>query len=200
MPVYRHATTAGRSTGWPASIDHASRTSTACDHASGVAENVASPGVKPARPDGARASHTCSGIIPSSFAAPATALRNEAAGRPADSSYSPRSPAKIGHARPNVLNLSGLPMPHGAPRTVSPLAVEREAVPERAVRRRHAEQAVDDRHRVQDDRVVEPLDPSRTSSRNVGSATARWSAVLGPLSPVPYVVGRSGARSFVRRR
>src|SRR6478672_6581217 len=42
--------------------------------------------------------------------------------------------------------------------------------------------------------------PSRTSSRKLGSTTLRWSALLGPLSPIEYVVPRLGCPSLVSRR
>ena len=51
---------------------------------------------------GGRPSQTCSGSIMPSLAAPAIAFSRALASLPAISSYSPRSPASSGHARPNV--------------------------------------------------------------------------------------------------
>ena len=68
----RQATIEGCSTGAPASIDQASRTSCACDHASGVAEDVPSPAGNWV---GGRPSHTCSGIMPPPFPASAIDFR-----------------------------------------------------------------------------------------------------------------------------
>jgi hypothetical protein len=42
--------------------------------------------------------------------------------------------------------------------------------------------------------------PSRTSSRKLGSTTVRWSAALGPLSPIEYVVPAFGSPSLLSRR
>ncbi len=47
LRTYRQATTDGCSTGWPAEIDQARRMNCAWVQASGVAENVGSPGRKP---------------------------------------------------------------------------------------------------------------------------------------------------------
>ena len=110
----------GCSTGWPASIDHARRTNWACDHASGVADSVPSPLGKPGVPDGGWSSHTCSGIRPPSLAAPAIAASWAFAVPPAVRLYSPRSPAKIGHARPRVARVSGGNEFHGSPLSCSP--------------------------------------------------------------------------------
>ena len=110
----------GCSTGLPASIDHARRTNWACDHASGVADRVPSPLGKPGVPDGGWSSHTCSGISPPSLAAPAIAASWAFAVPPAVRLYSPRSPAKIGHARPCVIRLPSGNESHGAPLAVSP--------------------------------------------------------------------------------
>src|SRR5215213_7981693 len=115
----------GCSTGRPASIDHASRTYWACDHASGVAEKVPSPSGKPAPPAGGKSgAQTCSGSISPSFAADAMFASHvrAAAELPVSSSYSPRSPPKIGQLRPIVVlfdhtsvGFGGKPMSHGLP-------------------------------------------------------------------------------------
>ena len=76
-------------------------------HANGVAENVGVPGANPAVPDGGFWSQTCSGSIPPSLATSAIEASCCAAPCPAASSYSPRSPAKIGQTRPIVVWLPG---------------------------------------------------------------------------------------------
>ncbi len=126
--TYRQATTDGCSTGAPALIDQASRTNWACDQASGVAENVPVPGAKPGLPDGGKASQTCSGSRYPSLPVAAIAASRLAADRPAASSYSPRSPAKMGQIRPMVdwllhglsSDAGGKPMSQGAPVGCSP--------------------------------------------------------------------------------
>src|SRR4051794_37010053 len=90
QPTYRHATTYGVSTGRPALIDVARRTNCACDHTSGVAENVPSPFGKPGVPDGGFWSQTCSGSISPSLPDAAIAASRAAAEWPDASSYSPR--------------------------------------------------------------------------------------------------------------
>jgi hypothetical protein len=75
----------------------------ACDHASGVAENVPVPGGNPGDPDGGWLPQTCSGIRHPGLAAAAIAASREFADCPAESSYSPRSPATIGQIRPIVV-------------------------------------------------------------------------------------------------
>ncbi len=82
--------------------------------ASGVAEKVGVPGAKPGVPDGGFWSHTCSGMKPAALAVAAMSPSRVAAPCPAASSYSPRSPAKIGHTRPTVVWLpAGKPTSHG---------------------------------------------------------------------------------------
>jgi hypothetical protein len=81
---------------------------------------VPSPREKPGDPDGGFSSQTCSGIIPPSFAAPAIAARCAFAERPASSSYSPRSPAKIGQMRPIVSPVSGSDVSQALPSARSP--------------------------------------------------------------------------------
>ena len=56
---------------------------------------------------GGRPSQTCSGSISPSLAAPAIARSRAPASLPAISSYSPRSPASSGHARPSVWRAAG---------------------------------------------------------------------------------------------
>jgi multidrug efflux pump subunit AcrA (membrane-fusion protein) len=58
------------------------------------------------------------------------------------------------------------------------------AVPEAPVGGVDRELLVDDGDRVEDRGIVGLLDPSRTSSRKLGSTTVRSSAALGPLSPI----------------
>ena len=58
---YRPATAAGRSSTRPAARSRASRMYWACVQASGVAEKVGVPGVKPGWPAGGSLSQTCSG-------------------------------------------------------------------------------------------------------------------------------------------
>ena len=131
QPPYRPPRCSGRSTGRPASIDHASRTNCACVQASGVAEKRALAGREAGLPGGGCRSHTCSGSIQpvvrgARRCAPSRAVRR-ARGRPAASSYSPRSPAKIGHRRPIVAlfaqprsGSAGSRCPTGSPSGVSP--------------------------------------------------------------------------------
>ena len=116
----------------PAWIDHASRTNCACVQASGVAERVPWPAGGP--PAGGRSSHTCSGSIRPSLAVLAIVRRRGVARRPAIRSYSPRSPASSGHARPSVWRCGCGKMSHAAVALLA-VAVEGEAPPHAAARR-----------------------------------------------------------------
>ncbi len=108
--------------------------------------------------------------MPPSLAEPAIVRSSAAAAgaSPAASSYSPRSPAKIGHARPSVLPLPGSLRSQSEPSRVLAVAVEAEAVPERSLRRLHAQLLVDDRDGVDDRRVARRLDPEPHQLQEAG--------------------------------
>ena len=99
---------------------HASRTRPACDHTSGVAARVPSPGGQHGSPVGGRPSQTCSEIMSLAPEAAAMVARYGAPSSPAVTAYSPRSPVSSGQPRPSVSNVPGSVISHCPPSRVSP--------------------------------------------------------------------------------
>ena len=143
-----------------------------------------SPGV----PDGGWSSHTCSGIRPPSLAAPAMAASWAFAVAPAVRLYSPRSPAKIGHARPRVARVSARERVPRLAVELLAVAVEVGAVPEAPVGGVDGELLVDDGDRVEDRRVVGALD---AEAHELEEARVDDRALVGRARPA--VADRVGA-------
>src|SRR6266496_1154895 len=107
------ATIAGRSTMRLSCAATASRSNCAMLHTSGVALPVPDPNANPPLVGLAR-SQTCSGIMPPALAKRSIAWRYGVGSAPRVTSYSPRSPAKIGHSRPTPSPSHG-PLNHVSP-------------------------------------------------------------------------------------
>ena len=154
------------------------------------------PGVAPG---GAWSSQTCSGSMQAVVGGGGDRVAGRAArarrrGRPAASSYSPRSPAKIGHRRPRVAGPG-----NGPPSERLAVAVVVVAVPELPVRRVDAELAVDHRQRRDDAAVVgahdaeaHELEEARVHDARAGrsSARRRRSCTSCPAFALPSTVSR----------
>ena len=80
------------------------------------------------------------------------------------------------------------------------VAVERRAVPEQAAAVVYASCSSTTCSVLTTSGSSAGSTPRRTSSRKLGSTTVRWSAAVGPPSPMEYVVPASGLPSLVSRR
>ena len=164
----------------------ASRMYCACVQASGVAEKVGVPGANPSSrrvrrcPTPAR--EQVAGVRGGGHRRAAALRRREITGRdvvlpPLAVEQRPAAPAGDEGVRRAAERSTHRRWPLA-------VAVEGRAVPELPARVSVGQLPVDDLDAVAHGRIVGGSTPSRTSSRKLGSTTVRWSAALGPLSPI----------------